>query len=90
MKFFFYTVRKIPWRREWQPTSVFLPGKFHGQRSLVGYGQWGRKQLDRTEGLTHTHTHTHRGIARENLSGGKIKEQRHCMDSREAVRMWHK
>ena len=30
-------VRKIPWRRKWQPTPVFLPGKFHGQRSLVGY-----------------------------------------------------
>ena len=28
---------KIPWRREWQPTPVFLPGEFHGQRSLVGY-----------------------------------------------------
>ena len=30
-------VRKIPWRREWQPTPVFLPGESHGQRSLVGY-----------------------------------------------------
>ena len=30
-------VRKIPWRRKWQPTSVFLPGKFHGQRGLMGY-----------------------------------------------------
>ena len=30
-------VGKIPWRREWQPTPIFLPGKFHGQRSLVGY-----------------------------------------------------
>ena len=29
-------VKKIPWRRKWQPTSVFLPGKFHGQRNLVG------------------------------------------------------
>ena len=29
-------VGKIPWRRKWQPTPVFLPGKFHGQRSLVG------------------------------------------------------
>ena len=31
--------RKIPWRKEWLPTPVFLPGEFHGQRSLVGYGQ---------------------------------------------------
>ena len=30
-------VRKIPWRRKWQPTPVFLPGKSHGQRRLVGY-----------------------------------------------------
>ena len=30
-----------PWRREWQPTLVFLPGEFHGQRSLVGYSPWG-------------------------------------------------
>ena len=34
-------VRKIPWRREWQPTPVFLPGKCHAQRSLVGYRSWG-------------------------------------------------
>ena len=32
--------RKIPWRREWQPTPVFLPGKSHGQRSLEGYSPW--------------------------------------------------
>jgi len=31
-------VRKMPWRRAWQPTQVFLPGEFHGQRSLMGYG----------------------------------------------------
>ena len=30
-------VGEIPWRREWQPTPVFLPGEFYGQRSLVGY-----------------------------------------------------
>ena len=34
---------KIPWRRKWQPTPVFLPGKFHGQRSLEGYSQWGHR-----------------------------------------------
>jgi len=36
-------VRKIPWRRAQQPTPVFLPGKSHGQRSLVGYSLWGYK-----------------------------------------------
>ena len=38
-------VRKIPWRRAWQPTSVFLPGEFHGQRSLAGYSPWGSKRV---------------------------------------------
>ena len=44
-------VRKIPWRRAWQPTSVFLPGKFHGQRSLAGCSPWGCKESDMTERL---------------------------------------
>ena len=39
-------VRKIPWRRKWQPTPVFLPGKFHGQRSLAGYSSWNHRELD--------------------------------------------
>ena len=33
-----------PWRREWQPTPVFLPGESHGQRSLAGYSSWGGKE----------------------------------------------
>ena len=36
-------------RRKWQPTPVFLPGKFHGQRNLMGYSSWGRKELDTAE-----------------------------------------
>ena len=40
-------VGKIPWRRKWQPTSVFLPGKSHGQRSMAGYSPWGCKDLTR-------------------------------------------
>ena len=40
---------KIPWRREWQPTPVFLPGKFHGQRNLAGYSPGGSKELYMTE-----------------------------------------
>ena len=42
-------VRKAPWRKKWQPTPVFLPGKSHGQRSLAGYSPWGRKESDVTE-----------------------------------------
>ena len=41
-----------PWRRNLQPTSVFLPGKFHGQRNLVGYIPWGRKESNATERLS--------------------------------------
>ena len=47
-------VRKIPWRRKWQPTPVLLPGKFHGRRSLVGYSPCSCKESDRTERL-HLH-----------------------------------
>ena len=39
-------VGKIPWRRKWQPTPEFLPGKSHGQRSLVDYSPWGCKESD--------------------------------------------
>ena len=45
-------VKKISWRRKWQPTPVFLPGKFHGQRSLVGYSPRGPKELNMTEQLS--------------------------------------
>ena len=45
-------IEKIAWRRQWQPTPVLLPGKSHGQRSLVGYNPWGHRELDRTERLT--------------------------------------
>ena len=38
-------VRKIPWRRKWQPTPALLPGKSHGQRSLAGYCPWGCKRV---------------------------------------------
>ena len=41
--------QEAPWRREWQPTAIFLPGESHGQRSLVGYSLWGRKESAMTE-----------------------------------------
>ena len=43
---------RIPCRREWHPTPVFLPGKFHGQKSLASYSQWVWKQSDMTEHST--------------------------------------
>ena len=42
----------IAWRRKWQPTTVFLPIEFHGQRSLVNYCPWGCKDSDMTGRLT--------------------------------------
>ena len=57
----------IPRSRRWQPAPVFLPGKSHGQGSLMGYSPWGRKESDRTQhtcaharahARTHAHTHT--------------------------------
>jgi len=45
-------IRKIPWRRKWQPAPVFLPRKSHGQRSLTGNSPWGHKESDMTEQLS--------------------------------------
>ena len=45
-------VGKIPWRKEWQPTPVSLPGESHEQRSLMGYSPWGHKESDMTQWLT--------------------------------------
>ena len=42
-------VRKIPWRRKWLPTPVFLPEEFHEQNSLAGYSPWDHKESDTTE-----------------------------------------
>ena len=42
-------VRKIPWRSKWQPTPVFLPGKSHEQRNLMGYSTWGHTESRTTE-----------------------------------------
>ena len=46
-------VRKIPWRRKWQPTLVFLPEKFHGERSLAGYSLETHEESDTTEAARH-------------------------------------
>ena len=46
-------VRKIPWRRKWQPTPVLLPEKSRGQRSLGGYSPWGRKRVGHDWACTH-------------------------------------
>ena len=51
-------VTKIHWSRKQQPTPVFLPGKCHRERSLVGYSPWGHKESDMTERLSSPHFFT--------------------------------
>ena len=50
-------VRKIPWKRAWQPTPEFLPGESHGQSSLVGYGPKSHKESDVAEATQHARMH---------------------------------
>ena len=57
-----------PWRREWQPPLVFLPGEFRGQKSLVGYTPGGHKESDMTEQLTlYPSPNTHILSSNENI-----------------------
>ena len=56
-------VRKIPWRRKWQPTLILLPGESHGQRSLAGYSPQGCKDSDTTEVTEHACKGGHRATA---------------------------
>ena len=50
-------VRKIPCRREWQPTPLFLSAESRGQRTLAGYSPWGHKESDRAERVTLSLSH---------------------------------
>ena len=63
-------VKKIPWRRRWQPTAVLLPGESHGWKSLVGYNPWGRKESDTTERL---HFHFLSTLIRASLVAQSVK-----------------
>ena len=64
-------VKKISWRRKWQPTPGFLPGKSHGWWNLVGYSPWGHKESDMTERLHFHFSHIYNGLL---LSGEKKKQ----------------
>ena len=63
-----YVIPRVtaPWRREWQLTTVLLPGESHAQRSRAGYSPWGHKELDTAEQLILTHRVTTRKIPVEN------------------------
>ena len=64
-------VGKIPWRRKWQPTLVFLPGKSHRQRSLAVYSPWGHRESDTTE-HTHTILYSLTAVSLTNKRGGPM------------------
>ena len=61
-------IRKILWRRAWQPTPVFLPGKFHGQRSLAGYRTWVINSPTQLKQLSMHHTYLIRTTTTKNQS----------------------
>ena len=77
-------IMKIPWRRSWQPTPVFLPGESPGQRSLVGYSPWGPTESDTTavtyHACTYVHTHTHTHTWNDNHSFSKIWPSKHVYE----------
>ena len=62
-------VGKIPWRRAWQLTPVFLSGESHRQRSLMGYSPWGHRELETMEETKHTLPHVVLGAMDENKKG---------------------
>ena len=63
------------WRRNWQPTPVFLPGESQGRRSLVGCRLWGRTESDTTERLSSSSSREGRGCGNE---GGTMQKQSSC------------
>ena len=64
-------IRKIPWRRKWHPTPVFLPGKFHGHRSLASCSPWSFERL--RHGWAPQHTHSISSYLRKILTIRKFK-----------------
>ena len=65
-------VGKIPWKRKWQLTTVFLPGESNGERSLTSYSPWGQKELDTTEWLSTDTAHTEKN-SKENEESWVLK-----------------
>ena len=56
---FYSWVRKIPWRKAWQPSPVFLPGESHGQRNQAGYSPWGHRVEHNNDQAQHTYQSNH-------------------------------
>ena len=75
---------RFPCNRKGKPTSVFLPGKFHGQRSLVGYSPWGCRELDMTIDAYNSTT------TKKNKQPNPKNEQKNRYFSKEDTQMAHK
>ena len=73
------------WRRKWQPTPVFLPGKSHGQRSLAAYSLWGCKELKMT---AHKQTSNNCIRGTVNRKGGEGNEEPGRLQSMGSLRVW--
>ena len=72
-------IKKIPWRREWQPAPIVLPGNPHGQKSLAVSSSWDCKELDVTEQLNHKQTAvTARALQGSSVLGGVCAELLSC------------
>ena len=84
-------IRKIPWRRKWQSTPVFLPGKFHGQRSLVGYSPWDCKELDTTEQLSMHAPRLDSSLASIDITGIPVckSDKKTKRKKKKKTIMWH-
>ena len=69
-------VRKIPWKRKWQPIPAFLPGKSHGQGILVAYTPWGYQESDMTKSMEDTKEATHINclLEEEQEEGSQVAE----------------
>ena len=81
-------VSMIPWRRKWQPTPVFLPWKFYGQRSLAGCSPWGRRVRHNwvtftfcSQSLEHCLTLGKQSINTYELTSGSFCHQQSCADT---------
>ena len=74
----------LPWRRRWKPAPVFLPGKFHGQRSLVVYSPWVHKESDTTDCMS-THTDTRFTVKERIISFPLILALPNDSDSKESA-----
>ena len=81
--YFLSIFRHVVWRRQWQPTPVFLPGKSHGRRSLVGCSPWGRKESDTTERL-----HFHFSLSRIGEGNGNPLQCSCLENPRDGAAWW--